>query len=75
MYLVFKLLNLFEKGRKLLDILKLKMKKILGKKSPKIKVIIIFLISCIIIAITSYKEIVNINLGEKIKSQRLYNDL
>ena len=71
MYLVFKLLNLFEKGRKLLDILKLKMKKILGKKSPKIKVIIIFLISCIIIAITSYKEIVNINLGEKIKSQRL----
>lgn len=72
---MFKLLNLFEKGRKLLDILKLKMKKILGKKSPKIKVIIIFLISCIIIAITSYKEIVNINLGEKIKSQRLYNDL
>lgn len=63
MYLVFKLLNLFEKEEKLLDILKLKWK-ILGKIS-KIKVIIIFLISCIIIAITSYKEIVNINLGEK----------
>ena len=61
----------------MLDILKLegKLKRILGKKSKRNKIIGVFLLIFIIIALTSYNEITNINLEEKSNSQRLYNDL
>jgi len=61
----------------LLDILKLrdKLKRGLGKKSKRNKIIGIILLMLIIITLTSYNEVKNINLEEKNNSQRLYNDL
>lgn len=61
----------------MLDILKLKvgLKKILGKKSKRNKVIGLFLFIFIAVAITSYKKVADINLQEKLRTQRVYNDL
>ncbi|MFR4478461.1 MAG: helix-turn-helix transcriptional regulator [Fusobacterium sp.] len=61
----------------MLDILKLrdKLKRGLGKKSKRNKIIGIILLMLIIITLTSYNEVKNINLEEKNNSQRLYNDL
>jgi len=61
----------------LLDILKLrdKLKRGLGKKLKRNKIIGIILLMLIIITLTSYNEVKNINLEEKNNSQRLYNDL
>ena len=68
---------LYRKEIKLLDILKLrdKLKRGLGKKSKRNKIIGIILLMLIIITLTSYNEVKNINLEEKNNSQRLYNDL
>ena len=61
----------------MLDILKLrdKLKRGLGKKLKRNKIIGIILLMLIIITLTSYNEVKNINLEEKNNSQRLYNDL
>ena len=61
----------------MLDILKIKdkLKSGLGKKSKRNKIIGILLLMLIIITLTSYNEVKNINLEEKSNSQRLYNDL
>ena len=61
----------------MLDILKLrdKLKRGLGKKSKRNKIIGIILLMLIIITLTSYNEVKNINLEEKNNSQRLYSDL
>ena len=61
----------------MLDILKLrdKLKRGLGKKLKRNKIIGIILLMLIIITLTSYNEVKNINLEEKNNSQRLYSDL
>ena len=61
----------------MLDILKIKgrLKRVLGKKSKRNKIIGICLFIFIIITLTSYNEVRIINLEEKVNSQRLYNDL
>lgn len=65
----------------MLNILKLedKLKRGLGKNQKEIRLwqyfYLYLLLIFIIVAITSYNEIRNINLEEKSNSQRLYNDL